>query len=127
MRVLIDSDILIEVGRGNVAVMRLWSAFSQSEDELLYSPVTEAELWAGVRRHEVRDLQDILERLNCVPVDSQTGRRAGDYLRQYHKSHGLEVPDALIAASSVLNQALLWTRNFKHYPMPDVTFYSRPS
>ena len=49
--------------------------------------------------------------------------QAGDYLRQYRRSHGLEVADAVIAASAVANKAELWTRNRKHYPMKEVSFF----
>jgi predicted nucleic acid-binding protein len=31
--------------------------------------------------------------------------------------------DSLIAATAVLNGAELWTRNRKHYPMKESTFY----
>ena len=46
-----------------------------------------------------------------------------DYLRDYRKSHSVELGDALIAAKAILNNAELWTRNRKHYPMRDVSFY----
>ena len=42
---------------------------------------------------------------------------------QYRKSHGLQITDALIAAAAVLNHAELWTRNRKHYPMKELSFY----
>ena len=45
------------------------------------------------------------------------------YLRQYGKSHGVEIADALIAASAVANRATLWTRNRKHYPMKELSFF----
>jgi hypothetical protein len=61
--------------------------------------------------------------LKCVPVDAATGRQAGDYLRRYQKSHAVELGDALIAAAAVSNNAALWTRNRKHYPMKDVAFF----
>jgi hypothetical protein len=61
--------------------------------------------------------------LVCVPADYETGRVAGDLLRQYRKSHDLETPDAFIAAAAIQHQAALWTRNRKHYPMPQLTFY----
>jgi predicted nucleic acid-binding protein len=61
--------------------------------------------------------------LTCAPLGEHSGRRAGDYLRQYRRSHGLEIADALIAASSVENKARLWTRNRKHYPMKDLAFF----
>jgi len=124
LSVLLDSDILIEVSRGrNSEILARWSALRGAEGEILYSPVTEAELWAGVRASEYQELTDLLHSLICVPIDKATGRRAGDYLRRYGKSHGVELADALIASAAVLNEATLWTRNRKHYPMTDLKFY----
>jgi predicted nucleic acid-binding protein len=57
-----------------------------------------------------------------APADAAVGRRAGDYLRLYRKSHRLERGDALIAATAVANDAMLWTRNPKHYPMRELSF-----
>ena len=124
MTILVDSDILIEVSRGkNQEVLSRWSDLSQSEEAILYSPVTAAELWAGVRPREREALADLFRTLLCAPIDEQTGRRAGDYLRQYRASHGMELGDALIAAAALLNHAELWTRNRKHYPMKELSFY----
>jgi predicted nucleic acid-binding protein len=90
---------------------------------LLCSPVTIAELWHGARPAEHRVLDALFAVLLCVPVDKEIGRLAGDYLRQYTKSHHLELGDALIAATATVHGAALWTRNRKHYPMPSVEFY----
>jgi hypothetical protein len=35
----------------------------------------------------------------------------------------VELGDALIAAGAVLNNAALWTRNRKHYPMKELAFF----
>lgn len=124
MTVLVDSDVLIEVSRGrNVEVLSKWDELGQSEGAILYSPVTAAELWAGARPREHQALTNLFRVLLCAPIDSETGRQAGDYLHQYGKSHGLELGDALIAATALLNNAELWTRNRKHYPMKELSFY----
>jgi len=124
MTVLVDSDILIEVSRAKDQVLiSRWVELSQSDHTVLYSPVTAAELWAGVRAREHEALTNLFRALLCAPVDSETGRQAGDYLRQYRKSHAVELGDALIAATALLNDAALWTRNRKHYPMKELTFY----
>lgn len=124
MTVLVDSDILIEVSRGvNQDILSRWTDLSQSDSPVLYSPVTAAELWAGVRPREHEALNNLFRTLLCVPIDAETGCRAGEYLRQYHKSHGLELGDALIASAALLNRAALWTRNRKHYPMKEFSFY----
>jgi predicted nucleic acid-binding protein len=124
LSVLVDSDILIEVSRGrDHEILSRWTELGESGDAILYSPVTAAELWAGARPREYEALTNLFRVLLCAPVDGETGRRAGDYLRQYRKSHSVELGDALIAATAVLNEAALWTRNRKHYPMKELSFY----
>jgi predicted nucleic acid-binding protein len=122
--VLVDSDILIEVSRGrDEKILSRWMALSQSETVVLYSPVTAAELWTGALPQEQEPLARLFRALVCAPADGETGRLAGGYLRHYRKSHSVELGDALIAAAAVQNQAALWTRNRKHYPMRGVAFY----
>lgn len=122
--VLIDSDVLIEVSRARDAdLLARWEELSKSDAVILCSPVTIAEIWHGARPKEQPVLDALFRSLICVPIDAALGRRAGDYLRSYAKSHALELGDALIAATASAHQAVLWTRNRKHYPMRDVDFY----
>lgn len=124
MIVLVDSDIPIEVSRGrDTEVVSRWLELSRSADGVLYSPVSAAELWAGARPREHDGLTHLFRTLTCVPVDAEVGRQAGDYLRRYRKSHGVELGDALIAACALVSGATLWTRNRKHYPMKELTFF----
>lgn len=96
---------------------------SESEPLILFSPVTAAELWAGARPSEYSKLEALFDALVCVPADAPVGRKAGEYLHRYGKSHSVELGDALIAASTVASGGQLWTLNRKHYPMPELTFY----
>jgi predicted nucleic acid-binding protein len=122
--VLVDSDILIEVTRArDPEVLRRWAQLAESEDAVLCSPVSVAELWQGALPREQDVLTNVFRVMNCVPIDAATGREAGEFLRDYRKSHGLELGDALIAASAVASGAVLWTRNRKHYPMSGVNFF----
>ena len=124
MTVLTDSDILIEISRGRDKTMvAQWLELGQSDALILYSAVSAAELWAGARPSEYAALDALFDALLCVPIDAALGRRAGEYLRRYRKSHAVELGDALIAASAVERGASLWTRNRKHYPMPELAFY----
>lgn len=123
MTVIIDSDILIEVSRGrNESILAKWKDLSTSEALILFSPLNEAELWAGARPSEYEGLEALFGALMCAPADA-VGRRAGEYLRRYRKTHGVELGDALIAATAVVNGAMLWTRDRKHYPMKEVSFF----
>ena len=121
MTVLTDSDVLIEVSRGrDKAMVSQWLELGQSDALILYSAVSAAELWAGARPPEYTALDGLFDALLCVPIDAALGRRAGEYLRRYRKSHAVELGYALIAASAVERGASLWTRNRKHYPMPEL-------
>jgi predicted nucleic acid-binding protein len=61
--------------------------------------------------------------VTCIAIDFDIGERAGDYLRQYAKSHHVELGDALLAATASIHKAQLWTRNRCHYPMKEIVFY----
>lgn len=122
--VLIDSDILIEVSRArDFNVLTRWTELSRSELPLLCSPVTVAELWHGARPAEQGTLEALFAAIHCVPIDSKIGARAGDYLRRFAKSHHVELGDALIAATASIHGLELWTRNRRHYPMKDISFF----
>lgn len=122
--VLVDSDILIEVSRArDEVILARWEQLSSSDTALLCSPVTVAELWHGARPQEHPTLNALFVAVHCIPIDIKIGQRAGDYLRQYAKSHRVELGDALIAATVFIHKLELWTRNCKHYPMKDIVFY----
>ena len=78
MIVLVDSDILIEVSRGkDQDLLSRWTELSQSNNLILYSPVTVADLWAGARSREYEALTNLFRALVCAPIDDETGRQAG--------------------------------------------------
>jgi hypothetical protein len=46
-----------------------------------------------------------------VTIDENIGQLAGEYLRQFSKSHNLKIADALIAVSAAQNQAAFGPRH----------------
>jgi predicted nucleic acid-binding protein len=124
MTILIDSDVLIEVSRGrDAAILHTWARVRDSDTVLLCSPVTVAELWHSARADDHAPLSRLFDCFVCIPADREIGRRAGDFLKQFARSHALELGDALIAATASIHGAQLWTRNKKHYPMKDISFF----
>jgi len=122
--VLIDSDVLIEVSRArDRAILSRWDELGRGANRLACSPVTVAEIWHGARAHEKSVLDGLFSALDCVPIDEEIGKRAGAYLRDFAKSHAVELGDALIAATASVHGLSLWTRNRRHYPMKDVVFF----
>lgn len=88
--------------------------------------VSWAEIHAGLRPGEERLTEAFLEQRAEVVLDAEVGRRAGQYLARYARSHGLEIADALIAAAATTTGLSLWTFNRRDYPMPDLRFYAPP-
>lgn len=122
--VLIDSDVLIEVLRArDSSLVERWGELSRSAVPVCYSPVSVAELWHGARPREFASLEALFSEIQCVPIDHGIGQRAGDFLRDYSKSHALQLADALIAATVMVQNLSLWTRNRRHYPMRDIVFF----
>ncbi len=121
--VLVDSDILIEVSRGkDRLILDRWGALAKSDAALFCSPVTVAEIWHGARADEHAVLKSLFAAIQCVAIDLEIGTVAGSYMRDYWKSHHVELGDALIAATATTHKLDLWTRNRKHYPMKALTF-----
>lgn len=88
--VLVDSDVLIEVSRGReTRIVEAWAQLRDSGEMLICSPVTVAELWHGARSSDREILTRLFGAFMVVPIDEDTGRHAGDYLREYRRSHSL--------------------------------------
>jgi predicted nucleic acid-binding protein len=125
MKVLLDTDVVIEILRTrNPGILTLWSELALNSADALISPITSAEVWAGAWPRERTTTEQFLLSMTCLPIDYEIAQIAGDFLRQFSKSHGLKIGDALIAATAIQYRAALWTRNRKHYPMPQLTLYS---
>jgi predicted nucleic acid-binding protein len=122
--VILDSDVAIEVLRQrDDGIQSRWAELAASDALLLYSPVSAAEVWHGTRGAERESVSAWFAMMTCVPIDSAIGIKAGEYLRQFHRSHSVELGDALIAATASIHGLRLWTRNKKHYPMRDIQLF----
>ncbi len=114
--ILIDSDIIIWILRGNEKTLAQFKKlFEQSP--LYTTPVTVAEIWAGARKNEEKIITDIFQSVEVLPIDKQIGIRAGEFIHKFSRSHSVELADALIASSVINYDLRLWTMNIKHYPM----------
>ena len=117
---LIDTDIAIDHFHGNQSALEFFAQALTSGDPLYISVVTLTELLAGMRSGEEELTEKLLSLFTVIDVDNAIGRKAGEYLRQYSRSHKLDLGDALIAATTAMMGAELVTRNIKHYPMKDI-------
>jgi hypothetical protein len=117
---LLDTDVLIEWLRREEHVVAWLKEHDRSGDYLAVTPVSLAELYAGLRPREEFIIADLLQVLHCVELDERVGRKAGHYRLRFGRSHGVEIADALIAGAAHVHGLTLCSRNLRHYPMRDI-------
>jgi hypothetical protein len=113
-RLLIDTDVRIDYLRGRAEAVSYLESLTES---LLISAITVAELYAGVREGAERiALEQFLSVFNVIPVDDVIAANGGLIRRDYGKSHGVGLADAIIASTAEFRKADLVTLNKKHFP-----------
>jgi len=112
---LLDTCILVDYFRGNEKAAQFLEEF---ENPPFLSALTVAELYAGVREGKERGLLDnLIKYFPIIPLDNEAAIKGGLYRRQYGKSHGVGIVDALLASSAEGKNLILATCNVKHFPM----------
>ena len=114
-RLLLDTDVLIDFLRGQPQAVQL---LEDIDCEFYLSAVSVAELYVGVRDGREREVLDqLVGLLQTIEISTEIAQQAGLWRREYGKSHGTGIIDALIAACSDASQIPLATLNVKHFPM----------
>ena len=114
-RLLLDTDVLIDFLRGQPQAVQL---LEDTDCEFHVSAVSVAELYVGVRDGREREVLDqLMGLLRTIEISTEIAQQAGLWRREYGKSHGTGIIDALIAACADASQIPLATLNVKHFPM----------
>lgn len=127
--IIVDTDILIDAGRGVREATDCLAAINQ-RTSLAISVVTYMELMVGCRsKRELNELDRFLARFQIIQMTSRMSGTASDLLHDYRLSHGLLIPDALIAATAIVLDSPFASKNQRDYrfigelnllPYPDV-------
>ena len=113
--ILLDTDVLVDFFRGYSKAVAFVNARS---DQIILSSIVVAELYAGVKGDaEQVALEDFISLFRVVPVDEKIAKTGGLHKRDYGKSHGVGLADAILAATAAAENAELKTLKTKHYPM----------
>ncbi len=113
--IIIDSDILIDFSRGDEIAAK-WLDNTALESTLAISVITEMELMVGSRNKDhFNEIRRFLSRFQLLNISEQISERTSDLIQEYHLSHGLLIPDAIIAATALTFDASLATRNQRDF------------
>jgi predicted nucleic acid-binding protein len=112
---LLDTCIVIDVLRGRQAAVAFVSGLPRAPS---LSAVTATELVAGCRdARERKQIEQLLQAYTILDIGLAIATLAGDFVRQFGPSHGVDPMDALVAATARSHGEDLATLNLKHFPM----------
>lgn len=112
---LVDTNILIDFLRGRPPA-KSWLLSLQDAPSV--SVITVAELYTGLRgSDEEQRLKAMLMGLRVLSVTPTIAEAGGRLANRFRHSHGVTLPDALIAATAVEARLRLASLNLRHFPM----------
>ena len=121
MRAYIDSDILIWHLRGEKKALDLLRRLRDKENfELWTGAMQRAEVVFFMRPNEEASTLLFLSQFQTETVGQRIVDGAAKLYRQWNPRCGTDVNDAILAATAILTNGIIYTLNTKHYPMSDL-------
>lgn len=121
-RFLLDTSVIIDFSKETEPAYSLFNMLLESGDELGTCAIVVAEFFSGLASDEHETWQDFFDGLNYWPMDHPVARRAGSYRYSFaRRGIALTIPDMLIAAVAVAENATLVTTNNRDFPMTDIS------
>lgn len=111
---LFDTSVLIDYLRFTPKTIELFNKIR----EPIITSITVCELYQGARNKEILNkIKKTLREFKIIHLTDKVSELAVELIENYHLSHGLLIPDALIAATALKNHLILITSNVKDFTM----------
>ena len=109
---LLDTNIVIEIFKGNAKIYETL----EKEIDLCISSITLMELYFGaLNKVETIKIKKALRVFKVIHLSQEISIKAIELIETYAKSHGLMIPDAIIAATAIIESTSLKTLNTKNF------------
>ncbi|AYQ55925.1 twitching motility protein PilT [Bathymodiolus thermophilus thioautotrophic gill symbiont] len=111
--ICLDTNVLIKITKNNIQVIEKLARLNTALYVLFISAM---ELIIGARNNkEKTKLMAFINQFNLIYMDKNASHLANKLVVKYAKSHHLDIPDALIAASCIEGKFTPWTYNSKDF------------
>ena len=121
MKAYIDSDILISHLRGNKKALNFLTKMKKNAKyELWIGAMQRAEIIFFMRENEEKNTMAFLSQFKTAAVSENIIDKAGKIYRAWFPSHGIDINDAILAATAQETGGIIFCQNIKHYSMPDI-------
>jgi predicted nucleic acid-binding protein len=115
---LVDTNIFIELFKGNTEVLQRIQMLGPENIGL--SAITEMELYCGaLNKLELQRIKKHIRAFQLFHITQEVSERSSLLVARYAKSHGLQIPDAIIAATALEHLSPLFTLNTKDFRFID--------
>jgi len=112
--VLCDTNIIIEFFKGNHKTLKEISKIGSHN--IAINAITIMELYYGaINKRELNMIKKCIYSLNVFQINSSISEISIELIEKYSKSYNLMIPDAIIAATAILQQIELFTYNIKDF------------
>ena len=101
--------------------------FVESLDAVIDATIYIECIQGSKSNHEKRVIEKYLTRFQLLSITSQSSLKAIELIRTYSNSHGLLLPDTLIAATALENDLTVVTYNVGDFKFIDGLKYLEPS
>ena len=111
--ILLDTNVLIEILKGTQKTV---AYLENLEEAQALSTVSLMELYYGAfNKTEIKQIDRFASLFEQIPINTAVSIKATELVRDYSKSHNLDIPDSLIAATALINHCKLLTYNVKDF------------
>lgn len=122
MRAFIASNILIWHLRGERKAFNFLKRLELNQSyEFWIGAMQRAEIVFVMRSGEEEATLLFLSQFKTAAIDQIIVDHAVSLYRMWNHSHGTDINDALLAATAMYIGGTIFSLNYKHYPMPEVT------
>ena len=112
-KIVLDTNILIEILKGNQDIVQKLESFDFT---YAISSISAMELYYGaINKAELFKLQKFISLFEVLELDKEISKIATELIFEYSKSHNLDIPDSLIAATAIDKSLKLYTLNIKDF------------
>ena len=114
--IILDTNILIEILKNNQNTIEIVEKYQVH----FISEITKMELFYGaLNKVELEKLNKFISLFTVIPISENISAKASSLIYQYAKSNNLNIPDGLIAATSLESGIKLFTYNMKDFKYID--------
>ena len=111
--ILVDTNVLIEILKGKHKTLAHMERLGEAP---ALSSVSLMELYYGAfNKSEIKQIEKFASLFELIPISKRVSFKATELVRDYSKSHNLDIPDSLIAATALVNNCKLLTYNIKDF------------